>query len=423
MDQTVIHSWLNRLFPDFSHTSTAFPISISDYFACSEPLFVQSDREQLASFQRELLRLCFPAVLLHIELSQEPVEEKERFERDWFLHHSLVFADYMRETAYETDRLVGVFTRDQSDNQLRLDVEHIREKASTLGSIAQLWSSLEAFLETPTQRLYVLDYFLSIPQAVDLNLAKSALEQAFARSQHTHKLLCLLVRLPASTPPLQGPWSRLWKLIAFESLSEPFSHSLKSMWKWLKRDTRNCILHKDFIGSRDNVEVILTAIYSESAQNHRKQISDLASSVDFRCLLKDRIERETKELLDWKQLTLICPQNSYLLEKVSKVLISEAVSLLSPIITTVQQLQTFPVFLDSTDFLTLNIWKATFLSLIPGTCIPPPSPPIQLQYPFFLCDYHNIIPLPSFEPLEVLASFRTFSVTYLTLISTQQLSP
>jgi len=55
VDQTVIHSWLNRLFPDFSHTSTAFPISISDYFACSEPLFVQSDREQLASFQRELL--------------------------------------------------------------------------------------------------------------------------------------------------------------------------------------------------------------------------------------------------------------------------------------------------------------------------------------------------------------------------------
>lgn len=248
IDQALLLSWLSQLFPDFAHISTALPITILDNMASC----TQSNREQ---FLWELLRLCFPAVLLCIELSQEPEEEKERLAQDWFMSHKSTFWSYLRKTAFETEKIVGIFTKDQSDIQFGVDAGHILEKASALGSVAQLRSSLETFLQTSSQQLYVLDYSLAVPQSVDLSSAKALLEDVLTRSDRIHKLLCLLVRLPAIFLPLQGPWSHRWKLVAFESLSEPFNNSVISMWKWLKHDTRNSILQEEFIGSREKVEL------------------------------------------------------------------------------------------------------------------------------------------------------------------------
>lgn len=125
----------------------------------------------------------------------------------------------------------------------------------------------------------------------------------------------------------------------------------------------------------------------------------MSSSGAFRSLLKDRIELETKNLSDWKLLTLVHPQDSHLLETVHKVLTSETASLLRPINTTVQQLQAFPLFVGQKDPLILRLWKATFLCLVPETFQLQDYPPVLLQYPFILFDYQHFLSLPSLEPV------------------------
>ena len=390
-EESVQVIWLDRLLPDISTAQVAFPLVIADLLDTAKPLYALPPKEQLAYFQRALLSLAFPQILMHIELSQESVEEKYRLMTAWQLSHSLQFPDYLREVCYETlGGLVAVFTRDLKDAQFHFEFDYTREKAADLSSEPELHSSLAAFLRNSTQTVYVLDYFLNAPQAVDLETAKRTLEEAAGQPSLSAKLICLLVRLPYDFPALPGTWQRCWKVASFESLSEPFSTSMEELQTWLKRDTLSWLVHSDFVRSQARVEAILAAAYPLGSEACRAEIQELARSEDFCELMGKRLGAEEGKWRDWKERVLNQPQETCLRDTVEKVLRAEAAAILSPLISTIKGLQAIPSFLSAPqDSLIRKLWHATFLQLLPFPV--PPQADIHLQYPFVQLDYIALV--------------------------------
>lgn len=400
-DQSEQAAWLSRMLPDISSSQLALPMPLADFLLSTKPLYALPEREQMAYFQRELLRLSFPPFLLLIEMSQETIEEKSRMLAAWQLYHSLPFPDYMREVCYETmGGLVAVFTHDMRDTQLRFEFNYIRERAARFQSEAELRSSIAAFMQNSTQTVYVLDCFLDSP--VDLETGKRAMEEAIGQASFTAKVLCLLLRIPPNSSSPTGSWQRRWKLASFESLTEPFSSSLEWLQTWLKRDTRSCLLSSDFVRSPARVETILTAAYPPIYENCSGEISDLVRNEEFCSLIGERLGIEEHNSEDWKGKVLSQPQESCLQDTVEKVLIAEAAALLRPVISTVKSLQAVPSFLFPESPLISKLWKATFLHLVPAAS--PAYPALPLQYPFVQLDYDCLITPeapPAFQDVSI----------------------
>lgn len=410
-EQSPIRHSLNYLLPYIA--PPALPLLRSDISIHFQPLCHLSEYEEAAYFQRALLQLSFPQVLLCAELSSEPRDVKERLAQDWQLQHQLSFPVFLRETFFECmGGRVCVFTRDMRDTQLRVEMEYIREKASGFRTVEELNFSLEAFLQSPSQRLYVLDYFLDTPQSVSWESAKEALETAGLPG--AGKLLCLLLRLPPDYPALPGVWNRSWRLISMESLTDAFSSSLERLQLWLKRDTSDILLDRGFLQSTDRVETILSAAMSHISSDDLNEIRDLARDNDFCALLCERLRQEANNLPDWKELALHCSPEASLEATVDKVVTTLAVSLLTPVLCMAKSLHAFSSFLlSSEDSLSRRLWKATFLQLAVESVLPAQQA-VTLRYPFILKDYHNFLLSGT-----ALSAFHELSVTTLHLRTSQ----
>jgi len=391
---------LTRLFPTITHLPHVLPIPSSEVLAYAQPTCLLSEYEKSAYLQRVLLRLSFPQVLLCTELQ----EGYEDLAQDWQLQHQLSFPAYLQEAFL--DRMEGrvcVFTRDMRDTQLRLGIENIREKASGLSTVEELNCSLEAFLQSPSQHIYVLDCFLDGPQSDNWEMGRKALETVSLPL--AGKLLCLLLRLPSHCPALPGPWHRTWRLISMESLADAFSPSLERLQLWLQRDTSDLLLDSEFLQTTGRVETILESAYSHISTDSSDEIRDLARNDDFRSLLNERIRLQARNLPDWKEPALRCSTETCLEAAVEKVLTAQAVSLLTPVIAVAKSLQAFSSFLLSpADSLARRLWKATFLQLAEDA-VGPAQPVVTLHYPFILMDYHRFLlsatPLTAFHELSV----------------------
>ena len=405
-DKPLLLVWLSRLLAS-TDTSSVLPVTLSHL--CTDTHGFQSE-EEFAYCQREILRLSFPQLLLHIHLSQEPGPEKERLIGIWYKHHILSFTEFLQETFYEDKAaLVAVLTRDLRDTQLPLRIEHIREKAYSFQSAEQLYTSLEAFLHSPSQRLYVLDYFLDDPPSLSLETCKRALEEANQLPKLT-KLLCLLVRLPRHFPALSTPWPRPWKLASMESLSEAFSPSLERLHVWLKQDTGDCLDNTDFTQSDTRVEAVLTAVYPTLSSDDLAEIRDLSRNADFCRIIGERLRIEEKATLsDWKLPSLSDSQESFLQGAVENFLTTQAAVLLRPILTTTKSLQAFPSFLQAVENSPQRrLWRKTFLQLLPEPVAA--STVVNLNYPFVLKDYKAFVAPAVYPPQGLLTNFNKASI-------------
>lgn len=405
-----IEVWLYRILPDIRKSQFFLPLAISDFIASNEPQRVLSEKETLEHFQLKLLQLSFPQVLLFSELSQEPEELKQRLAADWHHSHSLSFSSYLREAFYkDRERLICVFTRDLQDAQMQIALEHFRIKGNAIESAEELYTTVGVFMRSSAQRLLILDYFLDSPYAVDLMTAKSVLEEANLQFPLGSKLLCLLVRLPANYPPLDGVWPKEWTLVSFESLSEPFSASCKSLKKWLHCDTRTVLVHLNYTSSRSRVEAILRTSYQNLAAECQEEIKALANSQEFCGIISERLRKDATAPADWKQRALQRSGEWFLKERAEKALVEIAGELLGPAIRAVKRYQAFPSFLNAThNSLIRKLWKATFLTLTPDNSEPPARPQVLLRYPFVLKDYDYLTGTGN-----DLAAYTDFSVTTL----------
>jgi len=388
-----IEVWLYRILPDMRQSHVILPIAISDFIESNEPQRVLSEKEALVHFQLKLLQLSFPQVLLFSETSQEPGELKLRLIRDWYQSHSLSFDSYLREVFYrDRERLVCVFTRDLQDAQMSFDLENVRVKGNDIRSIEELYTSVGDFMKSAVQRLLVLDYFMDFPCAVDIKTAKKALEEADSQFPQTSKLLCLLVRLSADYPPIEGVWPKQWTLISFENLSEPFSASLKSLQKWLHCDTHANLVHLNYTSSCDRVEAILRTSYQNLAAECLDEIKILANNPEFRGIISEKLRKEAIAPADWKVRALQRNREWFLRDRVEQALIEIAGELLGPAIRAVKRYQAFPSFLNAGEnSLVRKLWKATFLTLVPDNSEPQARPQVPLHYPFVLKDYDYLI--------------------------------
>lgn len=389
---SIIEVWMHRILPDIGKMHIILPIPLPDFISSFAPQGLLSDKEILAYYQLQLVRLCFPQLLLLSELSQESHEVKQRLARDWYQSHSINIDDYLRKAFYsDNKKLICVFTRDMQDAKLQLNLEFTQENANKISSIPELRANLAAFLQNPVQRLYILDYFLDFPSEIELQEAKLVLEEAAGLRES--KLICLLVRLPADYPPIPGIWSRKWSLVSFESLSEPFSSSFKSLQKWLNRDTRSIISHRNFTSSQARISSILLIAYGQFASSSLDEIKTLSNNREFCAVISDRLRKEAVTPADWRKRALLQRDKQWFLrEKAESAFIEIAGELLSPVILTVKRYQAFHSLLNAGEnSLIGKLWTVTFLTLQPDNSDSLIRPQVPLLYPFIQKDYDTFV--------------------------------